>query len=98
MAQSDIHVGRMIRRLRQTRNLSQQGLCTRMAGLGFNVSQTTLSNWERRSDCPAGAFVRAVAEALQVQPFLLLAPADCDSLEEGVAMLQTLRAVACPDE
>jgi DNA-binding XRE family transcriptional regulator len=95
MGHEGFHFGHNLRTLRKSRKLSQEELAAKMATSTNRVSQTTISNWERRADCPAGCFLDAAAKALDVPAFVFFTELDCNALGVAADFLKELSEEIC---
>lgn len=88
--------GRNLRSFRKAKNLSQEELARRMAKAGAGrISQTSISNWERREDCPSGEFLKAAAVVLEVPVFSFFLQLDCPETTSCLAYVQQLKDLLC---
>jgi len=92
----DFDFGRNLRMFRRAKNLSQEELARRMARAGAGrISQTSISNWERREDCPSGEFLKAAAVVLEVPVFSFFLQMDCPETTSCLAYVQQLKDLLC---
>ena len=93
---SDFDFGRNLKMFRRAKGLSQEELATKMAKAGAGrISQTSISNWERRADCPSGDFLRAAGAVLEVPVFSFFIQMDCMKAEDCLEYVQQLKEVLC---
>lgn len=92
----DFSFGHNLRMFRRARGLSQGALASRMREVCMErVSQTSISNWENRKDCPSGTFLEAAAAALDVPAFAFFIRLDCIKVEHCLQYIQGLREHVC---
>jgi hypothetical protein len=72
----DFDFGKNLKLIRRARALSQEELRERMSQFGVNSAQSTISYREASPEAPGLEFLRAVAQALEVPPFMFLFPVD----------------------
>lgn len=95
----DYHFGRNLRRFRKEKEMGQKQLTRLLAEQGIDVCQTTISWWERQRNPPRGAYLNALAVALNVPAFLLLINfADCSWLREVRTYINKLTQSTCDGE
>lgn len=91
-----LHFGRNLRMFRKARELSQEQLAAAMAKKGLGrVSQTGISNWESRSDCPNGRFVEVASRVLDVPAFAFFVPLDCVRISDCLDYVGDLQRLIC---
>lgn len=88
--------GHNLKSFRLDRKLKQWQLARLVTNTGVHVVQTTISNWERRKDAPDGAYVRALATALDVPALaFFINYRDCTWLDATIVYLVKVRDVLC---
>lgn len=91
-----IAFGYNLKMFRKARGLSQSELAEAMSEAGMErISQTSISNWEHRADCPSGEFLEAAAGALDVPAFAFFVQLDCVKVEHCLEYIRDLRNDVC---
>lgn len=92
----EFYFGRNLRMFRRARGMSQEELAEAMNATGMNrISQTSISNWENRKDCPSGRFLEAAARALDVPAFSFFISLECVKVEHCLEYIRGLREHVC---
>lgn len=95
----EYHFGQNLRRFRKEKKLSQKKLARMILQFGVRACQTSISWWERRRHPPNGAYVDALARALDVPAFLMLINyTDCTWLYEVREYVNKLTDQLCGEE
>ena len=88
--------GHNLKMFRRARKFSQEDLAQAMNKNGMDrISQTGISNWENRQDCPSGTFLSAAAAALVVPPFAFFIRLDCVEVVDCLEYVRTLKDHVC---
>ena len=91
--------GKNLKMFRRARGKSQEELAAAMNGVGMQrISQTSISNWENRVDCPSGHFLSAAAKALDVPAFAFFVSLECVKVEHCMEYIKGLREYLCDPE
>jgi DNA-binding transcriptional regulator YiaG len=96
---AEFSFGRNLRMFRRARGLSQGQLAAAMRKTCLErVSQTSISNWENRRDCPSGTFLEAASAALGVPAFAFFVNLECVEVCDCLSYIQGLRSHICMEE
>lgn len=88
--------GHNLKMFRRARKLSQEDLAQAMNSKGMDrISQTGISNWENRQDCPSGTFLTAAAAALGVPAFAFFIPLNCVTVVGCLEYVRNLKEHVC---
>lgn len=91
-----VSVGCNLRLFRRARGLSQAELAERMVAAGMKrISQTSISNWEHRQDCPSGVFLETVSRVLDVPAFAFFVNMSCLKVKDALAYVRDLQRLLC---
>jgi len=94
----EFHFGKNLRRLRESRKLTQAELACAMTEAGFGAAQSTVCYRERRPDAPGSLFVDAAAKVLAVPPFIFyLDWGSCEAFTSAKAFLCCMSSAVCFD-
>lgn len=95
-AKSEFSFGQNLRQFRRARRLSQVQLAESMGRAGLKrISQSSISNWEKRSYCPSGKFLKAAAQALDVPVYAFFVNLDCFDVDQTIKYIKDLRKILC---
>lgn len=98
-AQDEISFGRNLRLFRRARGYSQAQLAREMSKLGMErISQTSVSNWENRAECPSGSFLTVAARALGVPAFAFFVRMECVKVQDTLEYVRRLEKTLCQRE
>lgn len=92
------HFGTNLRQFRDIAKMPQWRLAQLLTEQGTQVSQTTISYWERSDDAPNGTFVAALSCIFKIPVFLFFINfRDCDWLRNVRSYLDRLADVVCEE-
>jgi hypothetical protein len=95
---NEFDFGQNLKSFRLDRKLKQWELAALVTKTGVHVVQTTISNWERRKEAPDGAYVEALAKALDVPALtFFINYRDCVWLDATIVYLTKVREVVCSE-
>ena len=90
--------GEILKLVRKTRGYGQVRLAQLLTEVGYPVSQTTISFWQRRTTCPAGTVVAHLSFILKVPPIIfLLEPSDCSNAKSQLEAAKTVLGEICKE-
>jgi transcriptional regulator with XRE-family HTH domain len=90
--------GDNLRHFREERGLSQRSLAALLTEHGGHVAQTTVSYWERNEAAPNGGYIRALAQVLDIPPFLFFVNfRDCEWLRRMRIYVNKLAESLCEE-